>query len=144
MVSDDGAEIPFGRSLTYRFAHAAFFAAYAFAGAQNESIPWGAVRHTVLTNLHHWFQYPITNAAGVLTIGYQYPNLLMSERYNAPGSPYWAFKAFLFWRCPPIIRSGLRPMQQFRTRHSSGRTNRICSSATTVCISRSSRWGSTA
>ena len=85
--SDDGAEIPFGRSLTYRFAHAAFFAAYAFAGAQNESIPWGAVRHTVLTNLHHWFQYPITDAAGVLTIGYQYPNLLMSERYNAPRQP---------------------------------------------------------
>ena len=98
--ADDGAEIPFGRSLTYRFAHAAFFAAYAFAGAQNESIPWGAVRHTVLANLHHWFQYPITDAAGVLTIGYQYPNLLMSEWYNAPGSPYWAFKAFLFLALP--------------------------------------------
>ena len=98
--ADDGAEIPFGRSLTYRFAHAAFFAAYAFAGAQNESIPWGAVRHTVLANLHHWFQYPITDAAGVLTIGYQYPNLLMSEQYNAPGSPYWAFKAFLFLALP--------------------------------------------
>ena len=110
--SDDGAEIPFGRSLTYRFAHAAFFAAYAFAGAQNESIPWGAVRHTVLTNLHHWFQYPITNAAGVLTIGYQYPNLLMSERYNAPGSPYWAFKAFLFLALPadhPFCRPGDHP-----------------------------------
>ena len=98
--SDDGAELPFGRSLTYRFAHAAFFAAYAFAGAQNETIPWGAVRHTVLTNLHHWYQYPITDAAGVLTIGYQYPNLLMSERYNAPGSPYWGMKSFLLLALP--------------------------------------------
>ena len=98
--SDDGAELPFGRSLTYRFAHAAFFAAYAFAGAQNETIPWGAVRHTVLHNLHHWFQYPITDAAGVLTIGYQYPNLLMSERYNAPGSPYWGMKSFLLLALP--------------------------------------------
>ena len=90
--SDDGAELPFGRSLTYRFAHAAFFAAYAFAGAQNESIPWGAVRHTVLTNLHHWFQYPITDAAGVLTIGYQYPNLLMMPSPTA---------------CRPLICSSL-------------------------------------
>jgi hypothetical protein len=31
----------------------------------------------------------------VLTVGYGYPNLMMSESYNSGGSPYWAFKAFL-------------------------------------------------
>jgi len=44
----------------------------------------------------------------VLTIGYGYPNLMMAEGYNAPGSPYWAMKAFAplalkqnhpFWTC---------------------------------------------
>lgn len=45
-------------------------------------------------------QYPVTSPDGILTIGYQYPNLLMSEKYNAPGSPYWAFKAFLFLALP--------------------------------------------
>lgn len=98
--ADDGAELPFGRSLTYRFAHNAFFSALALAGAEAPAVPWGAVRHTVLQNLRHWMQYPITGPDGVLSIGYQYPNLVMSEKYNAPGSPYWSFKAFLFLALP--------------------------------------------
>jgi hypothetical protein len=31
----------------------------------------------------------------VLSVGYGYPNLFMSESYNSAGSPYWALKAFL-------------------------------------------------
>ncbi|MDD4849806.1 MAG: DUF2264 domain-containing protein [Gemmiger sp.] len=96
--ADDGAEIPFGRSLTYRFAHSAFFAALALAGG--DGLPWGATRHLLLQNLRHWMQQPITGPDGILTIGYQYPNLIMSECYNAHGSPYWAFKAFLFLALP--------------------------------------------
>lgn len=98
--ANDGAELPFGRSLTYRFAHSAFFSALALAGVESPSISWGGVRHTALQNLRHWMQYPITGPDGVLTIGYQYPNLIMSEKYNAPGSPYWSFKAFLFLALP--------------------------------------------
>ncbi len=37
----------------------------------------------------------MTNRDGILSIGFGYPNLLMSESYNSAGSPYWAFKAFL-------------------------------------------------
>lgn len=96
--ADDGAELPFGRSLTYRFAHSAFFAALALAGV--EGIPWGAVRHLLVQNLRHWMALPITGPDGILSIGYQYPNLIMSECYNAHGSPYWAFKAFLFLALP--------------------------------------------
>lgn len=98
--SDDGAELPFGRSLTYRFAHSAFFSALALARVESPAMPWGAVRHAVLQNLRHWMGYPITGPDGVLTIGYQYPNLIMSEKYNAPGSPYWSFKSFLFLALP--------------------------------------------
>lgn len=36
----------------------------------------------------------------MLTIGYAYPNILMSENYNAPGSPYWCMKAFAFLMLP--------------------------------------------
>ncbi len=98
--ADDGAEIPFGRSLAYRFAHSAFFPAMALAGVKPDNISWGTVRHSVLQNLRHWMKYPIVGTDGILTIGYQYPNLLMSEKYNAPGSPYWSFKAFLFLSLP--------------------------------------------
>ena len=107
--SDDGAEIAFGRSLTYRFAHAAFFSAFIFASERlGKTAPIGQYKHILLANLRNWFKLPITDNEGILTIGYAYPNLFMSEKYNAPGSPYWSFKAFLMlslaadgdmWRC---------------------------------------------
>jgi hypothetical protein len=89
----DGAALPFGRSLTYRFAQGAFWGALAYAGV--EALPWGTVKGLLLRNLRWWAGQPIADNGGVLTIGYAYPNLHMSEAYNSPGSPYWALKAFL-------------------------------------------------
>lgn len=96
--SNDGNEIPYGRSLTYRFAHSAFFGALAFA--QAEGIDYGVMKHLVLANLETWLKRPVFDNAGVLTIGYGYPNLFMSERYNGPGSPYWGLKAFIMLALP--------------------------------------------
>ena len=89
----DGAALPFGRSLTYRFAQGAFWGALAFAGV--EAVPWDVVKGLWLRNLRWWADRPIANSDGTLTIGYAYPNLNMAEEYNSPGSPYWAFKTFL-------------------------------------------------
>jgi len=104
--ADDGAALPFGRSLTYRFAQGAFWGALAFAGV--EALPWGEVKGLALRHLRWWAGRPIADNGGVLAIGYAYPNLMMSEEYNSPGSPYWAMKFFLplalpdshpFWTC---------------------------------------------
>jgi hypothetical protein len=38
--------------------------------------------------------------SGITTIGYRYPNLIMAEIYNAPGSPLWALKTFLLLALP--------------------------------------------
>lgn len=95
---DGGRAVPFGRSLTYRFAQGAFFSALAFAGV--EGVPWGVMKSRVLGNLRDWFAQPIFDSGGLLTVGYSYPNLFMSEQYNAPGSPYWALKAFLCLALP--------------------------------------------
>lgn len=95
---NDGNEIPYGRSLTYRFAHGAFFSAMAFAGVEGPG--YGVMKNLVLRNLETWLKRPIFDNAGVLSIGYGYPNLYMSERYNAPGSPYWGFKVFLMLMLP--------------------------------------------
>jgi hypothetical protein len=101
----DGSALPYGRSLTYRFAQSAFWSALAYTGV--EGFPAGVLKGLVLRNLRWWFSQPIVDADGVLTIGYAYPNLVMAENYNAPGSPYWALKTFLplalgaehpFWR----------------------------------------------
>ncbi|NQX45134.1 DUF2264 domain-containing protein [Paenibacillus tritici] len=101
----DGSALPYGRSLAYRFAQSAFWSALAYAEVEGFSA--GTVKGIILRNLRWWFSQPIFDAAGVLTIGYTYPNLVMAENYNAPGSPYWALKTFLplalgaehpFWR----------------------------------------------
>ncbi len=94
----DGSAIPFGRSLTYRFAEAAFWSAVAFSGLPVFSP--GVVKGLVLRHLRHWLQQPIFERDGVLSVGYHYPNLIMAEDYNAPGSPYWALKLFLVLALP--------------------------------------------
>ena len=91
----DGAAIPFGRSLTYRFAQCSFFGALAYASGPANSLSWGQIRGLWARNLRWWGRQPVLNGDGTLSIGYAYPCLPMSETYNAPGSPYWAFKAFL-------------------------------------------------
>ncbi|TDN60635.1 DUF2264 domain-containing protein [Scandinavium goeteborgense] len=90
---DDGAAIPFGRSLTYRFAQAAFWSAAAFTGLDVYSP--GILKGLVLRHLRWWQQQQPFDRDGVLSVGYSYPNLIMAEDYNAPGSPYWALKTVL-------------------------------------------------
>lgn len=93
-----GEALPYGRSLSYRFSQSAFWSALAFA--EVEVLPWGVVKGIVLRNLRWWFQQPIFDHQGILTVGYRYPNLVMAENYNSPGSPYWALKTFLIAALP--------------------------------------------
>ena len=102
---DDGGTLAFGRSLTYRFACGGFWGALAFADV--EALPWGEIKGHFMRHLSWWSRHPIADRDGLLSIGYGYPNLFMSESYNSAGSPYWALKAFLplalgadhpFWR----------------------------------------------
>lgn len=91
--ADDGAVLPFGRSLTYRFAAAAFWGACAFAGL--EALPWGTMKALYLGHLRWWSRQPIARRDGLLGVGYGYPDANMAESYNSAASPYWAFKVFL-------------------------------------------------
>jgi hypothetical protein len=90
----DGEALPYGRSLSYRFAQSSFFSALALGDPDSKDIDWGVVKGLLLRNMRKWFSRPIFTQEGVLTIGYGYPDLIMGEGYNAPGSPYWAMKAF--------------------------------------------------
>jgi hypothetical protein len=94
--ASDGAGLAFGRSMTYRFAQAAFFGALAFADDDpGPAVDWGVLRGAWARHLRWWARQPIRSGDGTLPIGYAYPNLQISETYNSPASPYWAFKAFL-------------------------------------------------
>jgi hypothetical protein len=93
--ADDGAAVPFGRSLTYRFAQGSFWGALPYAGV--DALPPGEVKGLLLRHLRWWQarKARTTSPEGLLTIGYGYPQPQVAEQYNGPGSPYWAMKAFL-------------------------------------------------
>lgn len=111
--ASDGAILPFGRSLCYRFAGAAFWGACAFADL--EALPWGVMKGLYLRHLRWWARQPIARPGGLLNVGYAYPNAQMAEAYNSPASPYWAFKTFLplalprthpFWAAEEALPDG--------------------------------------
>lgn len=109
-----GEALPYGRSLTYRFAQSAAFSAMAFAEVEAPDVGYGVQKHLLLNNLRSWFQKPIFTREGLLSIGYGYPNMLMAEGYNAPGSPYWGMKAFLCLALPeshPFWQAEEQPFQ---------------------------------
>jgi len=94
----DGSALPYGRSLTYRYAAGAFWAALAFADCQ--ALPWGRIKGLYLRHLRWWFKQPFFSETGLQSVGYRYPNLHMAERYNSPNSPLWALKAFIVLAVP--------------------------------------------
>lgn len=96
---DHGRGLPFGRSMTYRFAMSTFFGVYALCDP-DPVLPWGVLKDIVLCNLRWWADQPIADRDGVLSVGYGYANPHMAEDYNSPGSPYWAMKAFLVLAMP--------------------------------------------
>ena len=90
--SEEGPAVPFGRSLTYRFAQVAFWSLYACFVEDREEL--GRIKGIVNRNLRWWLSQDITDENGFLVNGYAYDNPFLTEQYNGPGSPYWAFKAF--------------------------------------------------
>jgi len=42
----------------------------------------------------------VRTLAKVVTIGYNYPNMNMTDNYNSPGSPYWCCKSFITLALP--------------------------------------------
>ena len=94
----NGEAVPYGRSLTYRFAMSSLWGALACFDA--EVLPWGQIKHMALQNLRRWFSRDIFTQQGELTVGYHYPNQIAAEAYNSFGSPYWAMKAFAFLAVP--------------------------------------------
>ncbi len=96
--ADDGRAVPYGRSMTYRFAQAAFWSACVYA--EVDAFPMGVLKGLLARHMADWADASIFDNGGVLSIGYRYQNLNMSEFYNAPGSPYWALKTFLVLALP--------------------------------------------
>lgn len=93
-----GRGLAFGRSLTYRFAQCCFWSACVFAGIEPFSM--GVMKGIIVRNISYWLSLPIFDNGGVMSVGYGYSNIFMSEGYNGFGSPYWALKSFLILALP--------------------------------------------
>ena len=91
--ADSGETLMAGRSLTYRFATAAFWGMAGVAGLDG-GMSMGQIKGLWARQIRSWRNKPIFTADGLLSRGYYYPNLIMCEEYNSPTSPYWAMKAF--------------------------------------------------
>ncbi len=120
--NEDGEALPYGRSLTYRFAQTAFWSACVAADVR--PFPIEVMKGIIVRNIERWLKKDIFTRDGILSVGYDYPNLHMSEHYNAHGSPYWGLKAYMFlmlgdehefWKCgaaPMPDLDGLKPIKQ--------------------------------
>ncbi len=109
--SDGGASLPYGRSLTYRLAQGSFWSTCALAGI--DTYDYGVVKGILSRHLSDWLSAPIFDRSGALSIGFKYPNLIMGEHYNAPGSPYWGMKFFAHLALPddhPFWAAEISPM----------------------------------
>ncbi len=95
--SDSGAALPFGRSLTYKFAQCSFWSAYVTVNPEHFEV--GYIKGIINRNLRWWMEQNIFTQEGFLTLGYAYPNQAFTETYNATGSGYWALKAFAMLLC---------------------------------------------
>ncbi|GAB3651670.1 DUF2264 domain-containing protein [Glycomyces tarimensis] len=89
----DGAAVPYGRSMGYRFAQGSLWGA--LAAADVEAVPWGEAAGFARRHLEWWWDKPILDPEGRLTIGYGYPNNSLVEQYLTAGSPWWAMKVFV-------------------------------------------------
>ncbi len=67
--------------------------------SENYNYELSEVKEIIFRNLNYWHDFLITQN-NMITVGCGYPNLLLSEDYNAPGSPAWALKTFVLLTLP--------------------------------------------
>ncbi|MEU2074090.1 DUF2264 domain-containing protein [Streptomyces sp. NPDC013489] len=89
----DGAPLPYGRSLIYRFAAAA--APWLGTLTGHTPLSPGATRRLASGTVRYFLDRGAADPDGLLTLGWHGPYAPLVQEYSGPGSPYWASKGFL-------------------------------------------------
>lgn len=84
----DGGPIPWGRSLSYRFAGNSAIAWAVING--NNTLPPGQARRIASGSLKYFWEHGCLNENNLLSIGYWGANASIAEPYLDYGDPYWA------------------------------------------------------
>ncbi len=85
-----GEPVPFGRSLSYRFAATAPFSVAQFCGVSD--LDPGMLRRLCTRCMEFFLSHPIQQSQGVISIGWTNPFVALGEAYSCGASPYWAAK----------------------------------------------------
>lgn len=88
MFARNGGQIPWGRSLTYRFASNAAIGWAMVNG--NQTMAPGLARRILSGNLKYFWENGCLGDNGLLNIGYWDKNQSLAENYIVPGDPYFA------------------------------------------------------
>ncbi|MGE5279391.1 MAG: DUF2264 domain-containing protein [Deltaproteobacteria bacterium] len=90
---ENGAHVPFGRSLAYRFAAVS---PIGFALLNEGAWPYaaGLARRIVSGNIRYFLRRRCLNAEGFLDAGFHEANYCFTEDYMSAGSGYWAATGF--------------------------------------------------
>lgn len=88
LYARDGGQIPWGRSLTYRFASNAAIG-WAMIN-NNHTLSPGLARRILSGNLKYFWENGCLGDNGLLNIGYWGKNQSVAENYIVPGDPYFA------------------------------------------------------
>lgn len=87
-----GAQVPFGRSLSYRFAASSLFPIAVMAGCDIEPELAGRV---LSKNIEYFKENCKLEESGILPEGYMYKAYGVTEGYTSDGGAYWCCKSFL-------------------------------------------------
>jgi uncharacterized protein DUF2264 len=94
----DGGSIPFGRSLTYRFAS---LSAIGWAVLNRTStLPPGQARRIASGCLKYFWENGCLSENGLLEPGFHGPNSVLAESYIDRGAPYWAAQGMVCLAIP--------------------------------------------
>lgn len=88
LYARDGGQIPWGRSLTYRFASNAAIGWSIVNG--NSTMSLGLARRILSGNLKYFWNNGCLGDNGLLNLGYWGTNQSVAEPYIIPGDPYFA------------------------------------------------------
>jgi len=88
----NGAQVPFGRSLSYRFAASALFPVAVLAGCDVDPVLAGRITRM---NVEFFKKNYKTESGTILEEGYLYHSPATVERYTSDGGAYWCCKTFL-------------------------------------------------
>ena len=97
-IGRDGGPVPWGRSLSYRFAELAGLGWASLNGLN--PLPPGQARRIASGVLRYFWEHGAQDADGLLQVGFRDTNAAVAEFYNGPGTSYWAAQGLIALMIP--------------------------------------------